>query len=125
MTYLERQGLASEVDAVVGRTHHDAALLKPNPHLLGAALRALGAHSEYALVVGDSTSDVAAARAIGTRSIGYANKPGKSARLIAAGADAVIETLTTPDQALGRFTPNPLPSQEPATRRRRVNDSPR
>jgi phosphoglycolate phosphatase-like HAD superfamily hydrolase len=44
--------------------------------------------------LGDSTSDIEAAQAAGVRSIGYANKPGKNSRLIAAGAEAIIGALT-------------------------------
>jgi phosphoglycolate phosphatase len=98
--YVEERGLSLVVDVIIGRNQHDAALLKPAPHLVAAALRALGASAAEAIVVGDSPSDIEAARAMATRSIGYANKPGKAARLRAAGADAVIETMETLARAM-------------------------
>lgn len=92
-SYLTRQGLDDRVDLVVARTSHDAALLKPNPHLVETALTALGAEPGECAFVGDSTTDIHAARLAGVPSIGYANKPGKHAILSAAGADTVVSSL--------------------------------
>ena len=43
--------------------------------------------------IGDSTSDIQSAKAAGTHSVGYANKPGKHQRLQDAGADAVVTSM--------------------------------
>jgi phosphoglycolate phosphatase-like HAD superfamily hydrolase len=48
-----------------------------------------------ATFVGDSVTDIEAARAAHTMSIDYTNKPSKTAKLMTAGADTVISTPTT------------------------------
>jgi phosphoglycolate phosphatase len=68
-------------------------LLKPSPHLVSRALDALGANADEAVLVGDSTSDIDAARHAGVRTIGYANKPGKVDHLTNSGAQLVIDDL--------------------------------
>ena len=73
--YLDRHGI--ELDAIVGRTSADPALLKPSPHLVIRALDALSATADEAVLIGDSPSDIVAARHAGIATIGYANKPGK------------------------------------------------
>lgn len=88
-SYLTRNGLDDRIDLVVARTSHDPALLKPSPHLIETALEALGAEPGVCAFVGDSTTDIEAARLVGVPSIGYANRPGKRASLTEAGADAV------------------------------------
>jgi HAD superfamily hydrolase (TIGR01509 family) len=79
--YLAAPRLAAHVDVTVGRTQPDPALLKPHPHLILRALDALGSDPATCALVGDSISDIEAARAAGTASIGFANKPGKAERL--------------------------------------------
>jgi HAD superfamily hydrolase (TIGR01509 family) len=59
------------------RTSHDAAPLKPSPHLITQAVDALDAEPGECTLVGDSVTDVQGARLAGVQSIGYANKPGK------------------------------------------------
>jgi HAD superfamily hydrolase (TIGR01509 family) len=91
--YLDLHDLQTYVTHVSARTSPDPALLKPNPHLLIAALRVLGVPAAAAAFLGDSTTDIAAAHAASTMSIGYTNKPGKTTQLFTAGADTVIHTL--------------------------------
>ncbi|MGH8918930.1 MAG: HAD family hydrolase [Actinomycetes bacterium] len=93
--YLDLHNLQAHITHVSARTSPDPALLKPHPHLLTTALTALNVPATAATFVGDSVTDIHAARAAHTMSIGYANKPGKTAELMAAGADTVIRTLTT------------------------------
>lgn len=88
--YLDLHDLRKYVAHVSARTSHDPALLKPNPHLLTTALTALNVPAAAATFLGDSVTDIKAAHAAGTMSIGYTNKPGKTAQLITAGADTVI-----------------------------------
>ena len=85
---------AIEVDVVAARTTSDAELLKPNPHLVVAAVEALGADPKVSTFVGDSVSDMVAAGGAGVASIGYANKPGKLQALSAAGATVVIARIS-------------------------------
>jgi HAD superfamily hydrolase (TIGR01509 family) len=88
--YLDRVGLAGLVQHVEARDPSDPALMKPSPHLIERAAQALAVASSACTLIGDQTTDVRAAQAIGAASIGYANKPGKADDLAAAGADAVI-----------------------------------
>jgi beta-phosphoglucomutase-like phosphatase (HAD superfamily) len=68
--------------------------MKPDPAPILAAVEGLDAHPTECVLIGDSTSDIQGATAAGVRSIGYADKPGKRQRLTAAGADAIVESMT-------------------------------
>jgi len=76
--YLSAHGI--DADVVMGRTSPDPSLLKPSPHLVVEAMQALEAdpHREAFVLVGDSVSDVTAARGAGISSIGYANAQGEA-----------------------------------------------
>jgi phosphoglycolate phosphatase len=84
-----------DVDVVVARSSPDPALLKPSPHLIISAIRALSADPEACTLVGDSPSDIVAARRASISNVGYANKAGKHRRLSEAGADIVIDDMQT------------------------------
>jgi phosphoglycolate phosphatase-like HAD superfamily hydrolase len=89
--YLTRHDLAHLVDAIVGRAYAEPHLMKPDPGPITTALHSLGIEPGVAVLVGDSATDIGAARAAGVACIGYANKPGK--RDLLAGADAVVENM--------------------------------
>lgn len=91
--YLDRHGLLDNVALVVGRTSPDPELLKPNPHLIEEALSGLDAVPTVSALVGDSLTDIEAARRVGVTSIGYANKPGKHERMTQARAGVVITSM--------------------------------
>ena len=91
--YLVRHGLDDRIGLVVARTDHDPALLKPSPHLLTQAVDALEAEPGECALVGDSVTDIQAARLASVQSIGYANEPGKRERFTAVGAGAIISSL--------------------------------
>jgi phosphoglycolate phosphatase len=93
-TYLTHHGLADRIQLVIARTSHDPALLKPSPHLIQRAVDTLGADARECVLVGDSTTDIEAAGRSTLQSFGYANKPGKRERLVVAGADAVVSSLS-------------------------------
>ncbi|MGH3696056.1 MAG: HAD family hydrolase [Pseudonocardiaceae bacterium] len=93
--YLDLHNLGPHVAHVSARTSPDPALLKPHPHLLTHALTALDVPASTVAFLGDSVTDITAAHAAGTMSIGYSNKPDKATQLIAAGADTVIRTPAT------------------------------
>ncbi len=81
-TYLQTRDLMGYVDGIAARfAGMDPRLLKPDPLLVNAALRTVGARPADAVLVGDSVSDIEAGQAAGTATIGYANKPGKRDRL--------------------------------------------
>jgi HAD superfamily hydrolase (TIGR01509 family) len=105
-TYLQAHHLTEPVDVIVGRTEPDPRLLKPHPHLVLQALHMLDGNPATSALVGDSTSDIQSAKAAGTRSVGYANKPGKYERLHRAGADAVVTTMGELHDALLAHQPS-------------------
>ncbi len=104
--YLAAHRLAEHVDVIVGRTEPDPGLLKPHPHLVLRALDALGSDPATCALVGDSISDIQAAQATGTTSIGFANKPGKAERLQGAGADTIVTTMAELHSALLALQPS-------------------
>jgi len=53
----------------------------------------MDADPQACAIVGDTPADIVSAKAARIRSIGYANKPGKHAKLTTAGADVVIFTM--------------------------------
>jgi phosphoglycolate phosphatase len=92
--YLTRHNLDQQIPVVVARTGHDLARLKPSPHFIEAAAAGLAAAPADCTVVGDSPTDIRAARAAGSGAIGYAAAPGDTARLAGAGAGAVVSSLS-------------------------------
>lgn len=87
---LTKLGLRTSFAAVIGAT--EALPKKPDPAMLHAALSALGVAAERAVMIGDSSADVGAARAAGLPviavSFGYSRTP-----TCELGADLVIDTL--------------------------------
>lgn len=84
---LERFGLLSYCDAVIGGDH--GVPRKPAPDLLLATLATMGARPTDAVMVGDSEADVAAARAAGVPvvAVGYGYSAVPAEEL---GADACV-----------------------------------
>lgn len=83
-SFLVDKGLRDLVVGVVGRPSDDLDTMKPHPRTLLEACDAVGVASAHAVMIGDSVSDIDAARAAGCASIGYANKPGKERTLASA-----------------------------------------
>jgi beta-phosphoglucomutase-like phosphatase (HAD superfamily) len=90
-SYLDRHGLAALVQHAQGRDSDDPHRMKPNPYSVSQALAALHASAVDAVLIGDSVTDIDAARAVDVRVIAYANKPDKTERL--AGADAATSDM--------------------------------
>ncbi|WP_280890744.1 HAD family hydrolase [Streptomyces sp. LBL] len=92
-TYLASRGLTScFTPHIYGRTrqlHH----LKPDPHCLNRALSAMGSAPGDALMIGDTPSDLYAAKAAGVPFLGYARNERKEKRLRGAGATTVVASL--------------------------------
>lgn len=97
---LDALGLSNLFGAVVGAT--DDVARKPAPDMLNQALAALEVGPGEAVMLGDSATDVATARAAGVPvllvSFGYTTVP--AAQL---GADAVIDALAELPDALARM----------------------
>ncbi|MFG3051286.1 HAD family hydrolase [Kitasatospora sp. NPDC048239] len=100
--YLAEHGLSDYVAGVFGRAPGDPSSMKPNPRLLLEAMEAAGTGPEHSIFIGDAARDVEAGEAAGVTTIGYANKPGKDAKLAAAGAVVVVELMETIAEALAR-----------------------
>lgn len=98
--YLRRHGLARYISFVSARRNPNPELLKPNPHLLLAAIDATGQQAEHSVLIGDSVTDIEAAHAAGSAAIGYANKSGKRNSLTNAGADAIVMEMLEVSRAL-------------------------
>ena len=93
--FLELHRLSSEVTSVAGRVAGRPELMKPNPTPVVRAASSLGVPPEACVLVGDSVSDIEAARNAGSRCIGYAKNLSRGGQLEAAGADAVIYSMGT------------------------------
>jgi HAD superfamily hydrolase (TIGR01549 family) len=91
--YLERHRIRTLVTTIAARTTADVAELKPNSYLLNEALRTLGLTSNGPVFVGDSVTDMMAARTVGMTSVGYANKPGKVDQLMSDDVALIITTM--------------------------------
>jgi phosphoglycolate phosphatase-like HAD superfamily hydrolase len=90
--YLEQQGLRDLFQVVVGR--EDTWRIKPHPSPIRHAAEQLDLHVERCLLVGDTTSDIYAARSAGARSAGVLSGLGTEAELKGAGADLILRTTS-------------------------------
>jgi phosphoglycolate phosphatase len=89
-TFLDRFSWTQHVAAFACRAPDDPALMKPNPFLIEQAVRLLEVPPADCLLIGDSVSDVAAARAANVPVVGFAKSFKRGAELRAAGADALV-----------------------------------
>ncbi|MFD4634546.1 HAD-IA family hydrolase [Streptomyces sp. NPDC058284] len=91
--YLHRHRLTDAFGPhIYGRTDRPS-LLKPHPDSLERALRALGAEPADALMIGDTATDLAAARDAKVLFVGYAPDAAAAGPLREAGAELIIPTL--------------------------------
>ncbi|WP_371674486.1 HAD family hydrolase [Streptomyces sp. NBC_00289] len=67
--------------------------LKPDPHCLTRALSAMGSAPSAALMIGDTPSDLLAARAAGVPFLGYARNERKAKLLRDEGAETIVNSL--------------------------------
>jgi beta-phosphoglucomutase-like phosphatase (HAD superfamily) len=67
--------------------------MKPNPTPIWSAVLALGVEPSSCALVGDSLSNIEAAKAAGTPAIGYANRLAKREKFRLAGANEVITSM--------------------------------
>ena len=88
---LERLELTGFFDGVVTRDHADE--LKPDPEMLLKALSIVAAKPDEAILVGDSTIDVRAARAVPMRSISVPTGPISLSRLLEEGPDFIVSSF--------------------------------
>lgn len=91
--HLERHNLTSLISATVGRPFGQPGLMKPHPRLVDTALALLDTTGSECVLIGDSVTDVQAARHAGARCVGYAKSPARGAELLTAGADAIVDDM--------------------------------
>jgi phosphoglycolate phosphatase len=100
IAYLDQHGLADLVHSVHGR-EADPRLMKPAPYVLDQGLAALAVTDPgQAVMIGDSDTDIEAARAAGVLVIAYANKPGKAELFVT--ADVVTDSMSAVAAVLRR-----------------------
>ncbi|MGQ0573898.1 MAG: HAD family hydrolase [Pseudonocardia sp.] len=75
--FLDMHQLQQAVSIVVGRAHRRPDLMKPDPWSVRRAVEHLGVTPTDAFLIGDSMTDIEAARRAGTHCVAYANKPAK------------------------------------------------
>lgn len=100
LTSLDRAGLLSALDEVV--SSEDVARQKPDPEPVLLALARLGVVAGQAVMIGDTTVDVLAGRAAGTRTVAVRFGFGR-ATVASAQPDAIVETLTELPSLLQRW----------------------
>ena len=100
---LDGMGVASEFEAVFGRDPHDARLMKPNPHCVRRALAHLRIPARACLLVGDQITDLMAARAAGTRFLGWTQDEIQAKEMEREGSDAVVSSHLAFAAAAGRL----------------------
>ncbi|MGA5896815.1 HAD family hydrolase [Streptomyces venetus] len=84
--YVESRGLRACFPYIYGRTK-DLDQMKPHPHCLSQALKALGADPSHALMLGDAGTDYEAAQKLGVPFLGYARNQRQLDRLVAVGVE--------------------------------------
>ncbi|MFF4271195.1 HAD family hydrolase [Streptomyces sp. NPDC001536] len=87
--YLRDWGMRDQFTAIHGRSS-DPDLMKPHPHVVLRALRSLDMSPTKAVMIGDTPTDLEAARHAGVRFIGYGRNEPKRQRLRDAGAEVVL-----------------------------------
>ncbi|MFF0097297.1 HAD family hydrolase [Streptomyces canus] len=90
--YIETRELAECFPHVYGRTPN-LDLMKPNPHCLEEAIKAMGAVPSGTLMIGDAATDLEAANQAGVGFLGYARNEFKEGLLRDAGAEVVVGSL--------------------------------
>ena len=92
-TFVVAEDLVPHLHGIVARADPDPRLLKPSPFLPRLAAAQLRASVDTCALLGDSVTDIEAARRAGVGSIAFANKPGKHDMLLASGPNAIVASL--------------------------------
>jgi HAD superfamily hydrolase (TIGR01509 family) len=93
-TYLDLHDLGNEVDLVSARVGADIHLLKPNPFLVSSAVRGLAVPATQCVLIGDSVTDIQAAKAAAVKAVGYANRAAKIVQFAPLGPSVIITDRT-------------------------------
>ncbi|MET9462184.1 HAD family hydrolase [Streptomyces canus] len=90
--YVESRQLTDCFPYVYGRTPN-LDLMKPNPHCLEQAIKAMGAVPSATLMIGDTPTDLQAAQQAGVAFLGYARNEDKERLLKEAGAEVIVGSM--------------------------------
>jgi phosphoglycolate phosphatase-like HAD superfamily hydrolase len=102
MAYVESRQLTDCFPYVYGRTPN-LDLMKPNPYCLGQAIKAMEAVPSATLMIGDTPTDLKAARLAGVSFLGYARNDDKERLLREAGAKVIVGSMQQVLKALPRL----------------------
>jgi HAD superfamily hydrolase (TIGR01549 family) len=91
--YLTMHNLSNYVPLVVGRMPGRPDLMKPDPYPIMNASQLLNVPVERCFLVGDSVTDIEAARSAGARNVGYAKTLNRVSGLRKAGAEVIVEDM--------------------------------
>ncbi|MBN6036031.1 HAD family hydrolase [Amycolatopsis sp. 195334CR] len=94
-SYMALYDVESIIELVAARSDHRVELLKPNPYLVQQALTFLSESPGQTIMLGDSRTDVEAARAAGAVPVGYTNKSAKERCLTQAGSAANTSSIAS------------------------------
>ncbi|WTY09535.1 HAD hydrolase-like protein [Streptomyces canus] len=98
--YLDSRGLIDCFAPHIYGRSQDLAHLKPHPHVLHRALRAMDASPQKALMIGDTPADLLASQQAGITFLGYARNAHRQKMLRDAGAQVVVNSLDSVLSAL-------------------------
>ncbi|WP_121000715.1 HAD family hydrolase [Saccharothrix australiensis] len=91
--YVRLHELGEYVDFIAARDTADPSKLKPAPHLLDKAIKGVGVSLSRCTFVGDSTTDIQAAKRSSVKSVAFANKAAKLATLASKMPDAMVTSM--------------------------------
>ncbi|HEY0413023.1 MAG TPA: HAD-IA family hydrolase [Allosphingosinicella sp.] len=97
---LERHGLGARFATLQTADRHPS---KPHPSMIEAALAETGASPDLSAMIGDTSYDMAMAKAAGVRAIGVAWGYHEPAELLAAGADEIAAHPAELPALMGAF----------------------
>lgn len=90
--YVKSRKLTDCFPYIYGRTQN-LDLMKPKPHCLEEAIKAMGADPSATLMIGDADTDLLAAQQAGVSFLGYARNKRKELILKEAGAEVVVGSM--------------------------------
>ncbi|MER6810747.1 HAD family hydrolase [Spirillospora sp. NPDC000708] len=91
--YLERRILDASIMGISARVPGRPDLMKPDAHLVTKGVEISRQSAHTCLLIGDSSTDMQAAKKAGAHSVGYAKNPSKIPELADAGADCVVQGI--------------------------------
>lgn len=112
--YLDRHHLTDLITGVVGRIYGKPDLMKPNPALVHQALKFVSASPAQVAFIGDSLTDLYAARDTQLRFIGFAKSPRRRRELSDAGSEALVDHMHEVAVTVRELAAPAHPTSQPA-----------